>query len=320
MTTLRHFSLGRHAMKVALQLAEVKTGDSVMVPGFICRDLLAAINSLGAVPVFYEVDINLQPKNLDQSVHPRAIIAVNYFGFAQDLAPFIAFGSATGAIVIEDNAHGFLSRDSENQILGQRTTLGITSFRKTLHVADGATLSSAVQEDKLPAQLPYIDGPNDLRTGASKILAHLQQITKIPIIGFAQTASRLIRYIRTGSKFPTTDADVETKIPGAANPHTSSVKQMLELDQAKEISRRRILFEELLPEVIKLGIEPIFKSLPNGTCPYGLPVYASPEFSKALSKLARRYRVTLMTWPELPQDISPTAPEHYQQVQLLNFR
>ena len=320
MTTLRHFSLGRHAMKVALQLAEVTTGDAVMVPGFICRDLLAAIRSLGAVPVFYEVDTDLQPKILDRSVNPRAIIVVNYFGFAQDLEPFIAFGSATGAIVIEDNAHGFLSRDSKNQILGQRTTLGITSFRKTLHVVDGATLSASIQESKLPPQLESIDTPNGLRTDASRILARIQQVTKIPIISFAQTASRLIRYIRTGSKFPATDADVETRIPGAANPHTSSVKQMLELDQAKEISRRRSLFEKLLPEVIKLGIKPIFESLPNGTCPYGLPVYASPEFSRTLSKLARRYRVTLMTWPELPQDILPTAPEHYRQVQLLNFR
>lgn len=242
MTTLRHFSLGRHAMKVALQLAEVKTGDSVMVPGFICRDLLAAINSLGAVPVFYEVDINLQPKNLDQSVHPQAIIAVNYFGFAQDLAPFITFGSATGAIVIEDNAHGFLSRDSENQILGQRTTLGITSFRKTLHVVDGATLFLCPRR-QTPSPTSIHRRSKRSTNGRFKILAHLQQITKIPIIGFAQTASRLIRHIRTGSKFPTTDADVETRIPGAANPHTSSVKQMLELDQAKEISRRRILLK-----------------------------------------------------------------------------
>lgn len=320
MTDLRYFSLGRHAMKVALELAGVKTGDLVMLPSFICRDLLSSIKSLGALPVFYEVDINLNPVMLDSSRHPRAIIAVNYFGFAQNLEPFEKFSAETGAIVIEDNAHGFLSRDSKNSKLGQRTSLGITSFRKTLHVVDGATLAISLVSSEIPKQIDYLNSSSGLRTNFLHLLLRLERKTGVQMVGIAQSLSRLIRFVRTGSSLPTSDEEIEITIPGNANPHAISVSRMIETNEDLEVERRRSLYKQLLPEVLKLNLKPIFENLPAGTSPYGLPLYAPPHLKRNLSKLARRYRVTLMTWPDLPQEILPTAREHYKQVWLLNFR
>ena len=320
MTTLRYFSLGRHAMRIALIHADVKPGDKVMIPGFICRDLLAAINSLGALPIFYDVNKELKPLHLDISVKPKAIIAVNYFGFEQDLKPFERFSDQTGAQIIEDNAHGFLSRDKNNNLLGQRTKFGITCFRKTIQVADGATLATTLDDDDIPEQIKFLEQPIEIRSKLLRTFSYIEKKTKLPIVGAAQFASRSIRFIRTGSKFLTSDPEVENRIPGIPNPHATSVERMSSMDQYSEISRRRNLFIKILPEVQKLKLDPIFTDLPNGVCPYGLPVYAPIESKKLLSKLARRYRVTLMTWPELPNDILPTAPDHYKQVWLLNFR
>ena len=320
MTTLRYFSLGRHAMRIALIHADVKPGDKVMIPGFICRDLLAAINSLGALPIFYDVDKQLKPLHLDISVKPKAIIAVNYFGFEQDLEPFERFSEQTSAQIIEDNAHGFLSRDKDNNLLGQRTKFGVTSFRKTIQVVDGATLATTLSEDDIPKQVEFLNQSVEIRSKLLRTFSHIEKKTKLPIVGAAQFASRSIRFVRTGSKFLTSDPEVENRIPGVVNPHATSIERMLSIDQYSEINRRRNLFIKILPEVQKLKLRPIFTDLPDGVCPYGLPLYAPIESKKLLSKLARRHRVTLMPWPELPQKILPTAPEHYKQVWLLNFR
>ena len=157
MTALRYFSLGRFAMRDALLYTGIKSGDTVLLPEFICRDLLSAVAEVGAKSVFYQVDQTLKPVHLDSTLRPKVIIAVNYFGFAQDLKVFREFADNTGAIVIEDNAHGFLSRDEDGHLLGYREQFGITSFRKTLNVENGAFLATSLAEHELKEQLPYID-------------------------------------------------------------------------------------------------------------------------------------------------------------------
>ena len=142
MTTIRYFSLGRFAMKQALVACGVGENDSVMLPSFICRDVLAAINELGAKATFYDVNKKLEPIGLDSAPKSKAIIAVNYFGFPQSLEPFEKYCINSGAKIIEDNAHGVLSRDTDNQLLGQRTEYGITSFRKSVRTSDGAMLTT----------------------------------------------------------------------------------------------------------------------------------------------------------------------------------
>ena len=326
MISFRYFSLGRHAMKVALQLAGVKSGDVVMLPGFICRDLISSITTLGARTVFYDVDKKLNPITLDRSVLPRAIIAVNYFGFPQALEPFKAFSADTGAIIIEDNAHGFLSQDTQGSKLGQRTAFGMTSFRKTLHVLDGATLAitqstnQSTGQIKIPEQIPYQTKTNGLRTDLTRAFTAIERKTGIPTLHLAQAGSRFIRVVRKGSALPISDQSSEYQIPGIANPNQSSIKRMLAVDAEAEIERRRSLYSKLLPEVIGCGVEPIFDALPIGTCPYGLAFYASPKFKRGLAQLSRRYCVTLMSWPDLPQEIAQSAPDHYRQVRLINFR
>ena len=128
---IRYFAYARHALVEALRLSGCGSGDRVLVPEFICRDVLGSIHSLGAEPVFYEVTPTLAPRDLDQAQPAKAVLAVNYFGFPQDLEPFGLYSQRTGAVVIEDNAHGFLSKTEDGQLLGTRTDLGIVSIRKT---------------------------------------------------------------------------------------------------------------------------------------------------------------------------------------------
>lgn len=307
-------------MRDALRYAGVKSGDSVMLPNFICRDLLASVAELGAKTIFYEVDRSLKPSSLDMTKNVKAIVAVNYFGFAQNLKIFKDFAMTTGAIIIEDNAHGYLSRDENNQQLGSREKFGITSFRKTLIVDDGAILTTTLSETEIDQQLPFDDSAKSNRNKFLQLLSSFEKRTKISAVAVGQFISQTIRLVTTGSRLPRPDKFVETKIPGLPNPHRRSIESLQNLNESAEISRRRNLYLKLQPQVVEAGAKLIFDALPDNTCPYGLPVYATAQVKKKLTKIARKNRVTLMSWPDLPNDVVSTAPDFLKNVWLLNFK
>ena len=306
-------------MKQALVACGVGENDSVMLPSFICRDVLAAINELGAKAIFYDVNKKLEPIGLDSAPTSKAIIAVNYFGFPQNLEPFEKYCINSGAKIIEDNAHGFLSRDTDNQLLGQRTEYGITSFRKSVRTSDGAMLTTSHNVTEIAPQIDFQNSTVSFRDTALSLFAKVERSTNVPVLKLTQSAVKKVRQMKTGSAMPKVDSSVEETIPGMPNPNRSSVTKMLAVNETNEVARRRNLYNEILPDIVKLGLQPVFSTLESGTSPYGFPVYAAHDSQKQLAKLARKHRVTLMTWPDLPISVLPTAPEYYKQIWLLNF-
>lgn len=306
-------------MKQALVNCGVGEHDSVMLPSFICRDVLAAINELGAKAIFYDVNKKLEPIGLDSAPTSKAIIAVNYFGFPQSLEPFEKYCINSGAKIVEDNAHGFLSRDTDNQLLGQRTEYGITSFRKSVRTSDGAMLTTSHDDTEIAPQIDFQNSAVSFRDTALSLFAKVERSTNVPVLKLTQSASKKVRQMKTGSAMPKVDSSVEKVIPGMPNPNRSSVTKMLAVNETNEVARRRNLYNEILPDIVKLGLQPVFSTLESGTSPYGFPVYAAHDSQKQLAKLARKHRVTLMTWPDLPIAVLPTAPEYYKQIWLLNF-
>lgn len=307
-------------MRDALRYAGVKRDDFVMLPNFICRDLLASVSELGAKTIFYEVDRSLKASSLDTIKSVKAIVAVNYFGFAQDLEIFRDFAKKTGAVIIEDNAHGYLSRDENNQLLGSREKFGITSFRKTLLVDDGAILTTMLSETEIDEQLPFDDSTSSNRHKLLQLLSSFETRAKIPSVTIGRFISQIIRLVTTGSRLPKPDEFAEIKIPGLPNPHRRSVESLRLLNEQNEINRRRSLYLKLQPQVVEAGAKLIFDTLPDNTCPYGLPVYATAQVKRKLAKIARKNRVTLMSWPDLPNDVFQTAPDLLKNVWLLNFK
>ncbi|MDE2290511.1 MAG: DegT/DnrJ/EryC1/StrS aminotransferase family protein, partial [Elusimicrobia bacterium] len=153
---LRFYAHGRNALAEGLRLAGA-AGGRVLLPAFICRDLLAAVAAAGATAVFYGVAPGLEPEEAPERwPEARAVVAVDYFGFPQDLAPFEAYARRTGATLLEDAAHALLSRGADGRLLGTRAPLGILSLRKTLPLPNGGALlaNDPVLAARLPPQLP----------------------------------------------------------------------------------------------------------------------------------------------------------------------
>lgn len=319
--TTRYYSLARYALLDALRLLGVGQGRRVLLPSFICRDLLAPITRLGAMPCWYEVTSGLTPAGSpDAWPEADAVLAVNYFGFAQELSPFVDYAARTGAGIVEDNAHGYLSRDANGRWLGTRAPLGLFSLRKTLRIPDGAAL--LVNDDALliglPEQLPF-DG-----TGVNQAQALKAHMRHIPLIGsgllrIATILARALRKQKTGSAIPVSDPLSETQIPSSPNPWAGLVKALTDVDGDAEIARRREAYSQCALEGERCGVAPVFSVLPDYCAPYGYPFRSNLSGRSAMQRLADRMGFDLVTWPDLPGAVLKRSPEHYHNVHLINF-
>jgi len=301
----------------AFRILKLGAGDKVLLPEFVCRDLLASLHALAIEPVWYAVGRNLEP-DTQPHVWPtaKAVLAINYFGFPQNLIPFNKYVERTGAVVIEDNAHGFLSRDQVGTLLGTRTSLGIFSFRKTLLIGRGAGL--AINSSELHSRLAGQITPN---------VAHMppQIVIRRVLRGIFRTSgpdyhlARLLRRLRAFrglSEIPEPQQDAEIRIPISAPPNSFLTGILAEQDLEAEAQRRRDLYVKLSKMAIELRLEPVFPSLPQNVVPYGLPLFGSDI--EAIARLAAHEYLDHFKWPDLPDRLGP-SPRHYSNIYLVNF-
>ena len=318
---VRYYSLARQALVDALLLGGVSDGDRVLIPELICKDVVASIHTVKAIPVFYQVDKQLAPINLHADESIKAIIAVNYFGFAQNMGDFNRESQRFGAVLIEDNAHGFLSSDTSNSPLGTRGDLGIISIRKSLRIPDGAQLlvNNQLLLKNIPQQIPYVRSPLGLRFTAQRLALKVQRITRLPLLEWARYVVRRIRLISTGSALPISPPSAEFESITPTGPRDSSMSSLQSLDIAHEINRRKTLYQTVASLSLNCDIQPVFESLPANCVPYGFPFYADSVAAASVSKSVKKLGIEVINWPDLPASVAKNAPIHYRQLWLVNF-
>jgi hypothetical protein len=318
---IRYFSLGRHALAAGLRALGVGAGQSILLPEYICRDLLAAVHAVGALPVFYPVALNLCPATPQENwPAASAVLAVDYFGFPQPLECFHAYCARTGAVLIEDNAHGFLSRDETGVLLGFRGDLGVLSLRKTFMLPNGAAL--LVPNADLVTQLEPQQAFAEMGGGGA--LRVKRSLRRLPVLGPLVTAgatrlARGVRRLRTGHAIPPPAFDAETVIPASPSPYGGLLRDLASFDFFAEVARRRALYAEFSHLLRDWNIEPVFASLPENTSPYGFPFRADDLLAIKVQQLAERRGLDAFRWPDLPDVLASSAPEHYRRTWVLNF-
>ncbi len=319
---VRYFAFGRHAIAEALRIAGVGNEDAVLLPAFICREVLSAIHVNGARVAYYPVNESLglacDPATLPAA---KAIVAVDYFGFAQDLTPFAQYCTRTGAVLIEDNAHGLFSRDDNGHALGTRGDLGIFSIRKSLPMPNGAALS-VNNTAYLPAVAPQIPYDTAAPDATFRIKHRLRKLVRAvgPWPARAATSfARFARRVKTGHAIQPSSPQAEFELPAGAAPNRLLPDIMTHTDVAAEGARRRDLYR-LLPSLLDPArYPPVFAILPPNTVPYGYPFFANAEAGSAASRLLARHNLECFPWPELPAAIAPTAPPHYKSIWMVSF-
>src|SRR6202158_1633971 len=100
---------GTEALELSLHACGLGAGDEVIVPAFTFIATGSAVTTLGARPVFADIEhvtFNLDPSHLEMHITPRtrAIVVVHLFGLAADMDPILTLAAKHGIPVVEDNA------------------------------------------------------------------------------------------------------------------------------------------------------------------------------------------------------------------------
>lgn len=318
---IRYFSLARYALLEALKQIGAGHESRILLPTLICRDLLAPVNLIGATPYWYEVGEDLSPL-LAPEFWPEAdvVLMVNYFGFPQNLSIFQAYSERVGARIIEDNAHGFLSRDSEGILLGCRADFGIFSIRKTLRIPDGAALWVKVNSnvDRLPEQLPFIG------VGVNSAQLKKFYIRSLPIVGeyLYKAITKFLRKLRCWISLvrkTKTNSSAEKSILIHPEPWSGLLLRLMRFDAKKEIQRRRSLYLRCLEKCEKFGGFSVFPKLPSNCTPYAYAFRGDQSVVRNMQEYANRQGFDMVLWPDLPEAIIHHAPKHYHNIYLINL-
>lgn len=104
---------GTDAIALALRAVGVGPGDEVVTSPLSAAFTALAVDQIGAVPVFADIDprrFTLDPAAIEAAITPRtrAILPVHLYGQPADLDPILAVARAHGLAVVEDaaQAHG----------------------------------------------------------------------------------------------------------------------------------------------------------------------------------------------------------------------
>jgi DegT/DnrJ/EryC1/StrS aminotransferase family len=318
-TQVRYFSLARHALLAGLKVAGVGPHSRVLMPSYICRDLLAAVNILRAQVVFYAVGLDLAPsESVEDWAVADVVLAVDYFGFAQDLKPFAEYCARTGAVLIEDNAHGLFSRDTSSMLLGLRADIGLFSMRKTFPIPHGAAL--VVNRPDLQKCLTEQASSVTIKAG---LLQYKSSLRRLPVLGgycsmLATQALRLYRRWRTGHEIPPPAIDAEWHIPLPENPYEGLLTDLQKQNEMQEVKRRRDLYQRFATELANWDLIPVFPQLHVHCAPYGFAFRSDDLVARQVKQYAERQGFDVFRWPDLPDDLE-SVPNDYRNIWILNF-
>jgi dTDP-4-amino-4,6-dideoxygalactose transaminase len=127
---------------IALMAMGVKQGDAVFVPAFTFAASAGAVTSVGATPVFVDVErssFNMDPADLRRAIDevrakgdlaPRAVMPVDLYGLAADYAAIDRIAAKEGLTVLADAAQSFGGARG-NKRVGALAPISATSFYPT---------------------------------------------------------------------------------------------------------------------------------------------------------------------------------------------
>ncbi|MFO7654401.1 MAG: DegT/DnrJ/EryC1/StrS family aminotransferase [Candidatus Krumholzibacteriia bacterium] len=115
------FLKGRVALYAILKAAGIGPGDEVIVPGYTCVVVPAAIGYTGARPLFHDVQadtFNGDPAGAAALVGPRtrAIIVQHTYGAPADIRGLVELCRDRGILVIEDCAHAMCAATGDGAV------------------------------------------------------------------------------------------------------------------------------------------------------------------------------------------------------------
>jgi glycosyltransferase involved in cell wall biosynthesis len=316
------FSKGRDAIHSLLSTIKGPHGNTILLPSYICREVVDAVVAAGAVIRWYDVDLSLKPINLFSTEASSFVLAVNYFGFPAEMEPFLKLQEKTGCFIIEDNAHGFLSVSSSGQLLGTRGDFSFTCFRKTFSRPSGCFLTMAkdyLDLFRVDSELPSLSRDENLREVIKDTIRRLATLFPPIYMYISYLVLKMSAVTRKASGL-----SLNTELVPKRASFGSSIRVpawIRFLNPNKEVVRRRYLYERLECIAFEFNIKPLFPSLDSGIVPYVFPFFAGEEsknFDRFLKKI-RSAGLLIQKWPDLPAIPERDIPDYYRNIYVVKL-
>ena len=140
------------ALEIAAILADIQSGDEIIMPSYTFTSTANAFVMRGGIPVF--VDIRSDTFNIDENLieqaiskKTKAIVVVHYAGVACEMDQIMEISHKYKLLVIEDAAQAILST-YKGRPLGSIGHLGCYSFHETKNISSGEGGALLVNESK----------------------------------------------------------------------------------------------------------------------------------------------------------------------------
>ncbi len=148
---------GTTSLEAALRALGIGRGDEVIVPPYTFIATAAAVRTVGATPVFVDVEpdtYNLAVAAVAEAISPqtRAIIPVHFAGHPVDLDALLPLAARHGLAVIEDAAHAHGSH-WQGKPVGALGTAGSFSFQNSKNLTAGEGGALVTHDDDLAVKL-----------------------------------------------------------------------------------------------------------------------------------------------------------------------
>jgi dTDP-4-amino-4,6-dideoxygalactose transaminase len=147
---------GTDALVLALRALDIGPGDEVLIPAYTFFATAGAVISVGARPVFVDIDpvsYEMDVTQIKSRITPqtKAIIPVHLYGHSADMDPILAIAQARGLKVIEDNAQAF-GASYRGRKTGSLGDIGCLSFFPTKNLGAFGDGGMAVTNDPALAE------------------------------------------------------------------------------------------------------------------------------------------------------------------------
>lgn len=131
---------GTAALHVALGALDLNPGDEVVTAPITDMGTIIPILSLGAIPVFADVDctLNMDPSSVEARITPRtkALLVVHLFGNPCDMNAMAAIAQRHGLPLIEDCSQAHFT-EYHDRFVGTIGDIGCFSFQQSKHMTTG---------------------------------------------------------------------------------------------------------------------------------------------------------------------------------------
>jgi perosamine synthetase len=291
----------RSAIFYGLSSLNVSPGDRVLVPSYICRAAVEPIVAYGANVDFYRVhrDCRLDFEDIVSRItsSTKALLAVHYFGFPQEIGRVQALCRRHRIFLIEDCAH-VLEGHSEGRPLGSFGDVSVFSWKKFLPVYDGADLVlNNVTAD--PAILWEREKPLFTLKVAKNLIEDAFGWSTGPIL------APFARLLGEGKSKPATAAapaisaatDTDSFDPSLIRWSMSRLSRWVKAhsDIPAIVRARRDHYQYLHDRLMKIpGISLLHSYLPDGACPWILPLVFDGITDAHLT--LRKLGIPAVTW------------------------